>query len=98
MLDRSTAGQQVRPRVGTDCHIQAVAAGLEAPKALANRIAGHPVAVGDAVGSAAQTAAEVRILVLKVALVVDSLALPQMEDRHSLAVAPEVDTSVAVAE
>jgi hypothetical protein len=81
--------------VDTGCHIQVVAAELEAPRApeSASRIAEHLVAVGDAVGSAAQTVAEVHILVLKAALGVDSLALLQMEDRHRLAAVPEVDTS-----
>jgi hypothetical protein len=86
-----------------DCHIRVVVAALEAPRALesASRIAGSLAAAGDAVGSAAQTVAEVQILALKAALGVDSLALQQMEDRHRLAAVPEVDTSdvtVAVVE
>ena len=99
MLDRLKAGRQVRLTVGIDSHILVVVAGLEALRApaSASRTAEHLVAVGDAVGSAVQTVAEVHILVLKAALGVDSLALPRREGRHTLAAVPEVDTSGVMA-
>ena len=94
MQDRLKAGQQVHLTADMGCHILVVAAELEAQRAPENasRIAEHLVAVGDAVGSAAQTVAEVHILGLKAALVADSLALLRMEGRHRLAAVPEADT------